>query len=138
MSVRLLLALFAVSLLAPLQAVAGTGMFVGAAEDGSRSLDPLRAKAKMDLAAVAGLGTVRMTVLWSPGEQKVAGDEAVVLQNASAAAQLDGIRLMLSIYPSDARSALSSRARGEFSQFAASIARRFRRSQISSSATSRI
>ena len=125
MSVRLLLALFAVSLLAPLQAVAGTGMFVGAAEDGSRSLDPLRAKAKMDLAAVAGLGTVRMTVLWSPGEQKVAGDEAVVLQNASAAAQLDGIRLMLSIYPRDARSALSSRARGEFSQYAASIARRF-------------
>jgi hypothetical protein len=125
-SVRLVLALFVLSLLAPLQAAAGTGMFVGAAEDGSRSLDPLRAKAKMDLAAVAGLGVVRMTVLWSPGQQTVAGDESVVLQNASAAAQLDGIRLMLSIYPRDARSApLSSRARGEFSQYAASIARRF-------------
>jgi hypothetical protein len=125
-SVRLVLALFVLSILAPLQASAGTGMFVGAAEDGSRSLDPLTAKAKMDLAAVAGLGVVRMTVLWSPGQQKVAGDEAVVLQNASAAAQLDGIRLLLSIYPRTARSApLSARARGEFSQYAASIARRF-------------
>ena len=49
---------------------AGTGMFVGAAEDESRKLDPLAAKSKLDLAAVAGLGTIRMTSIWSPGEAK--------------------------------------------------------------------
>jgi len=126
MSGRIALALLALSLVAARPASAGTGMFVGAADDGARSLDPLTAKAKMDLAALAGLGLVRMTVTWSPGEQTVGGDDKVVLQNASAAAQLDGIRLMLSIAPRDWRTTpLSSRARGEFAQYAASIARSF-------------
>src|SRR5437868_10227595 len=126
MSGRVALALLALSLVAARPASAGTGMFVGAADDGARSLDPLTAKAKMDLAALAGLGLVRMTVTWSPGEQTVGGDDKVVLQNASAAAQLDGIRLMLSIAPRDWRTTpLSSRARGEFAQYAASIARSF-------------
>lgn len=123
---RIALALLALLLVVARPASAGTGMFVGAAEDGARSLDPLTAKAKMDFAALAGFGLVRMTVVWSPGEQTVGGDDRIVLQNASAAAQLDGIRLMLSIYPRDWRTTpLSSRARGEFAQYAASIARRF-------------
>jgi len=122
----IVLGLLAVLLLAAPAAAAGTGMFVGAADDGARSLDPLTAKAKMDLAALAGLGTVRMSVNWTPGEQVVGGDDAVVLQNASAAAQLDGVRLILSIYPRDRRTTpLTSRARGEFAGYAASIARRF-------------
>jgi len=101
-------------------------MFVGAASDDARSLDPVAAKTKMDLAALAGLDTVRMTVLWSPGQAIVAGDDAVALQNAVSAAQLDGVRLILSIYPGEPRATpLSSRARGEFASFAASIARRF-------------
>ncbi|MDX6388876.1 MAG: hypothetical protein QOD85_2678, partial [Gaiellaceae bacterium] len=101
-------------------------MFVGAAEDDARSLDPLTTKAKMDLAAIAGLGTIRMTVIWSPGETAVGGDDLVALQNASTAAQFDGIRLIVSIYPRDRRTTpLNSRARGEFAQFAASIARTF-------------
>ena len=58
----------------------------------------------MDLAALAGLDTVRMSVLWQPGEQRVGGDDEVVLRNAPAAAQLDGVRLIVSIYPRDWRS----------------------------------
>jgi hypothetical protein len=105
---------------------AGTGMFVGAASDDARSLDPVAAKAKMDLAALAGLDTVRMTVLWSPGEETVGGDDQTVLENAVKAAQLDGVRLILSVYPADRRATpLSARARGEFASFAASIAREF-------------
>jgi hypothetical protein len=120
------LALVALSLVAAEPAWGGTGMFVGAADDGARSLDPLTAKAKMDRAALAGFGVLRMTVIWSPGEATVGGDELVALQNVSAAAQLDGVRLILSIYPRDSRTTpLSSRARGEFAQYAASIARRF-------------
>ncbi|HET7451033.1 MAG TPA: hypothetical protein VFJ78_10575 [Gaiellaceae bacterium] len=105
---------------------AGTGMFVGATEDNVRSLSPLVAKSKMDMAALAGLDTVRMSVLWQPGEQLIGGDDEVVLRNASAAAQLDGVRLIVSIYPRDWRSApLTSRARGQFASYAASIAKEF-------------
>ena len=118
--------LVALSLVAAQPAAGGTGMFVGAADDGARSLDPITAKTKMDRAAVAGLGVLRMTVVWSPGDQSIGGDDLVALQNASAAAQLDGVRLILLVYPSDSRTTpLTSRSRGEFAQFAASIARRF-------------
>jgi len=107
-------------------ASAGTRMFVGAADDGARSLDAVRTKRNVDRAARAGLGVVRMTVLWSPGQDRVGGDDASVLRNATAAAQLDGVRLVVSVYPRDARSApRTSRARGELAEFAASIARRF-------------
>ena len=103
---------------------AGTGMFVGAAEDESRKLDPLAAKSKLDLAAVAGLGTIRMTSIWSPGETVLRGDELIALQNASTAAQFDGVRLIVSIYPRDRRTTpLNARARGEFAEYAASVAR---------------
>ena len=117
---------------------AGTGMFVGAAEDESRKLDPLAAKSKLDLAAVAGLGTIRMTSIWSPGETVLRGDELIALQNASTAAQFDGVRLIVSIYPRDRRTTpLNARARGEF----AHTQRRSRgscpASRTSSSATSR-
>ncbi|HET7128154.1 MAG TPA: hypothetical protein VFJ93_03665 [Gaiellaceae bacterium] len=104
----------------------GTGMFVGATEDNIKSIDPLTAKSKMDLAALAGLDTVRMSITWEPGQQRVGGDDAIILRNASAAAQIDGIRLMISIYPRDWRSApLTSGERGQFAAFAASIAQQF-------------
>ncbi|MGZ4333602.1 MAG: hypothetical protein ACXVRJ_04950 [Gaiellaceae bacterium] len=120
----LLVVAFALAAGAP--ARAGTGIFVGAAEDNVRSLEPAVAKSKMDLAALAGLGTVRMSVLWDPGEQRLGGDDAIVLRNAAAAAQLDGVRLIVSIYPATPRSTpLSARARGEFGSYAASIARAF-------------
>ncbi|HSP74204.1 MAG TPA: hypothetical protein VLN26_17665 [Gaiellaceae bacterium] len=124
MGVRTVLAALALGLLLAAPAAAGTGMFVGAAEDNARSLDPLAAKSKLDLAAIAGLGTVRMTSIWTPGETIVGGDELVALRNAATAARFDGIRLVLSIYPRDRRTTpLSSRARGEFAQYAASVAR---------------
>lgn len=123
---RVVFVFIALSLVAARPAFAGTEMFVGAADDGARSLDPVTAKAKMDRAAFAGFGVVRMTVIWSPGEETVGGDELVALQNASAAAQLDGVRLILSIYARDSRTTpLSSRARGEFARYAGSIAQRF-------------
>lgn len=121
---RVLLVVLALALLGARSSAAGTGIFVGAAEDEARSVDPAVAKSKMDLAALAGLGTIRMTVNWSPGRTVVAGDDLLSLQNAANAAQFDGIRLIVSIYPRDHRATpLTSRARGEFAQYAASIAR---------------
>jgi hypothetical protein len=115
-----------VAFLTPGAAHAGTGMFVGATEDNVRSLSGPVAKSKMDMAALAGLDTVRMSILWQPGEQRVGGDDEIVLRNASAAAQLDGVRLIVSIYPRDWRSVpLTSGQRGQFASYAASIATEF-------------
>jgi hypothetical protein len=121
---RLLLVILALALLCARPSAAGTGIFVGAAEDEARNVDPGVAKSKMDLAAVAGLGTIRMTAIWLPGRTVVAGDDLLSLRNAADAAQFDGIRLIVSVYPRDHRTTpLTSRARGEFAQYAASIAR---------------
>jgi hypothetical protein len=119
----ILLTVLLLGIFAAAPARAGTGMFVGAAEDESRKLDPLTTKSKLDLAAVAGLGTIRMTSIWSPGETVLRGDDLMALQNASTAAQFDGVRLIVSIYARDRRTTpLSARARGEFAQYAASVA----------------
>ena len=102
------------------------GMFVGAADNDAWSLNSTVAKARMDRAARAGFGVVRMTVLWSPGQETVGGDDLVALGNASDAAQLDGVRLIVSIYPRSPQSApRSALTRGEFASFAASVARQF-------------
>ena len=99
-------------------------LFVGAADDGARSLDPVEVKVKSDLAALAGLGALRMTFTWTPGETSIAGDDLRVLRNAATAAQLSGIRLFVSVYQRDQRTTpLTGRARGEFAEYAASIAR---------------
>jgi hypothetical protein len=106
-------------------ASAGGVMFVGAAEDHARDLDPVKAKTRMDLAALAGFDAVRMTTIWSPGKRELAGDDLTVLQNAATAAQLDGIRLLLSVYHRDQRSTpLTAAARADFAAYTASIARK--------------
>jgi hypothetical protein len=123
MSIRLLAACLIALAFAP-SASAGSSMFVGAAEDQVRSLDPVVAKARMDLAALAGFDAVRMTTIWSPGQRAVSGDDLTVLRNAAAAAQLDGIRLIVSVYHRDHRTTpLTARARSDFAGFTASIAR---------------
>ncbi|HEY6963530.1 MAG TPA: hypothetical protein VI408_16715 [Gaiellaceae bacterium] len=113
-------------LLAAAPASAGTGMFVGAASDDARALAPAVAKSRMDLTARAGFGAVRMSVVWTPGEQEVGGDDLVALDNATRAADADGVRLILSIYARSWTTApLTSTARGQFARFAASIARAY-------------
>ncbi len=125
MKVTHLLACLVLALLLAPAASAGSTMFVGAAEDHSRSLDPVVAKTRMDLAALAGFDAVRMTSLWSPGRSEIEGEDLIVLRNAAAAAQLDGIRLILSVYHrNQSVTPLTARARTEFAGYAASIARK--------------
>jgi hypothetical protein len=120
---RLLLVVVLALLVAP-AADAGPIMFVGAAEDGARKIDPVAAKTEMDLAALAGFDAVRMTSVWSPGLREVSGNELTMLQNAAAAAQLDGIRLILTVYHRNQRvTPLTAQARADFATYAASIAR---------------
>src|SRR5215208_6730452 len=124
MKLSRLLVLAVLALLVAPAADAGTVMFVGAAEDQARSLDPVVAKTQMDLAALAGFDAGRMTSVWSPGRREVSGEELTVLQNAAAAAQLDGIRLILTVYHRNQRTTpLTAQARADFASYAASIAR---------------
>jgi hypothetical protein len=114
------------ALVAAAPASGGTGMFVGAASDDARSLTPVIAKSRMDLTARAGLGAVRMSVVWSPGDQQVGGDEIVALRNATQGAELDGVRLIVSLYARSWKTApRTSLQRGQFAQYAASIAQTF-------------
>ena len=99
-------------------------MFVGAAEDASQSLDSVQAKAKMDLARLAGLDAVRVSAIWTPGKTALEGDALAGLQNAVSAANLDGIRVIVSVYQSGGRTTpRTPRAQAQFARFAASIAR---------------
>jgi hypothetical protein len=122
-----LLATLAFGLLCACWAAPGSAqrpLIVGAAEDAPKQPELLVAKAKMDLARLAGLSAVRITSVWAPGQTTVSSEELLVLRNAAAAALLDGIRLFVSVYPRDPTGVpLTTAARREFAAYAASVAR---------------
>src|SRR5919201_3095521 len=110
-------------LVAP-SAGANSLMLVGAAEDGPKNLDPLVTMAKMDLARRAGFDALRLTVTWNRGEDAPSADDQTELQNAAAAAQLNGIRLFLNVYPTGSRQApLTNEQRKDFADVTTAIAR---------------
>jgi hypothetical protein len=120
--VALIATLAAVALAGSAHAWTGRPIMVGAAEDAAKQGDPLAADAKMTLARLAGFDTIRMTSVWTPGETEVSGGELTGLQNAAGAASLNGIRLIVSVYPSGSFvTPLTPAARDEFSSYAASI-----------------
>ena len=96
---------------------------MGAAEDAAKQPDLVTAKAKMDLARLAGLGAIRLTAQWSPGIRQLDGQDLLMLQNATGAAALDGIRVFVSIYPAgSSMTPLTQAARDDFAAYAASVA----------------
>jgi hypothetical protein len=116
-SIVLLAALAAV----PAQAAPGRPILVGAAEDSAKQ-GPLGADAKMTLARLAGFNTIRMTSVWWPGNRQISGMELDGLRNAADAAQLNGIRLMVTVYQNGSSiTPLTHTARAEFASYAASI-----------------
>ena len=99
-------------------------MLVGAAEDSSKNLDPVVSKAKMDLARLAGLNAIRLTTIWKPGQTQVGPLELTQLQNSANAANLDGIRIVLSMYQwGGATTPRTPAARLQFAMWAQSLAR---------------
>jgi hypothetical protein len=124
MSPRLLpLLAVAAALVLPGSALAGAGMFVGAAEDAGRSDDLTQAYGKMELARLAGFDTVRMTSIWAPGLARPSDHELDVLRTSALAARLNGIRIILSVYQKDNHTTpLTTSARAEFASYVATIA----------------
>jgi hypothetical protein len=119
----LLLLALAGALALPGAAAAGAGMFVGAAEDAGRSADLTQAYAKLELARLAGLDTVRMTSIWAPGLARPTDHELEILRTSALAARLNGIRIILSVYQQDNHTTpLTAAARREFASYVAAIA----------------
>jgi hypothetical protein len=104
----------------------GPYMMVGAAEDIGKQPTEAAAKVEMDKAKLAGLDAIRMTVTWKTDERTLPAGEAGPLANAVDAAQLAGIRIILSIYPfGSSVTPLSASAQADFAAFAVDVAKRF-------------
>jgi hypothetical protein len=105
-------------------APAGAAMFVGAAEDSAKHHDPVEAAARMELAGLAGLEAIRLSSTWSPGRRVPTGADLVLLQNAVLGAQVNGIRVVLAVYPYGSRATpRTPRARAQFAAYTASLVR---------------
>jgi hypothetical protein len=78
----------------------------------------------MDLARLAGLNAIRLTTIWKPGQTQVGPLELTQLQNSANAANLDGIRIVLSMYQwGGATTPRTPAARLQFALWAQSLAR---------------
>jgi hypothetical protein len=115
---------FAVAQPAAAVQIVGRPILIGAAEDGPKQVDPVAAEAKIGLARLAGMNAIRVTAIWSPGMEELRGGELEMLRNAATAAELQGVRVFVSVYHYGARTTpLTAQARAEFAAFAASIPR---------------
>jgi hypothetical protein len=101
----------------------GPSMLVGAAEDAPKSTDMGQAKAKMDLAKLAGYDSIRVTQMWTRGQAAPAAAEIQALQNVSNAAALNGMRMIVAIHPQDSNATPTTPEwRAQFAGYAAAVA----------------
>src|SRR3954468_22697930 len=97
---RLLLAVVAggILLAAPAAQAGGPGMLVGAAEDAVKADTLTEAKARLELLRLDGLDAVRVTSIWDPDNPNPGAEELLQLRNLTQAAQLDGLKVFVSVY----------------------------------------
>ena len=104
----------------------GPAMRIGAAEDIVKQATLVEARAKLTLAQLAGLDTIRVTAIWTPGQVTLHADERDRFRNLNTAASLAGIRVVVSVYHFGSRTTpLTAEQRTEFARFTAGIAQEF-------------
>jgi len=114
----LIVGLALAAVVAPGALAGGPSMAFGAAEDVVRAPDLVSAKAEMTLFRLAGFSSIRVTSQWLPGQVAPTEPELTVLRNVTAAAQLSGVKVYLSVYPPGSRSTpLTPEAREEFAAY---------------------
>src|SRR5918911_1310404 len=124
MSKRVLAVVSAALAVAPAAFAGGPTMTIGATEDIVKQPDLVAAKAQMDLLKLAGLKAVRPTQEWAPGQTAPSGPDFDELKNAVTAAQLDGVRVVLSVTNHGSRTTpLSDQDQADFATYAANVAR---------------
>ena len=102
----------------------GPTMTIGATEDIVKQPDLVAAKAQMDLLKLAGLNAVRVSQIWAPGQTEPEGAGFEALKNAVAAAELDGVRVVVSVSNFGSRTTpLSEQDQSDFAAYAAALAR---------------
>jgi hypothetical protein len=109
---------------APSAFAGGPTMTIGATEDIVKQPDLVAAKAQMDRLKLAGLRGVRITQEWAPGQTEPGGADFDALKNAVAAAQLDGVQVILSVTNHGSRTTpLSDQDQSDFATYGANVAR---------------
>jgi hypothetical protein len=112
------------ALLAPgLARAGGPSLTIGGVEDAIKQPTVPAAKAKLDLAKLAGLRAVRMTVTWERGRVQPEDVELAYLQNAAAAAQLSAVDVYLSITFGSRNTPLTDEHRTQFSEFLVTLSK---------------
>ncbi|HEY2778618.1 MAG TPA: hypothetical protein VGI77_12020 [Gaiellaceae bacterium] len=104
----------------------GPYMFIGAAEDNARTADPMFAQAEMREAKLVGFDTIRLTQTWVTGQTALGPNDRILLGNATVAAQLSGIRVVLSLYPyGSSVTPVTDQDRADFAAFSVDVADSF-------------
>jgi hypothetical protein len=100
-------------------------MYIGAAEDEGRNVDPVVAATKLELARDAGFETIRVTALWKTGLDEVPPDQLEALRSIAAAGAFDNIKIVVTVMPYGNRvTPLTAAARRDFAAFAADVVTR--------------
>ena len=101
-------------------------MAFGVSEDVLPAPDLVSAKAKVTILSLAGFTALRVTSQWQVGATAPTGPELQTLDNVVGAAQLSGIKLYLSVYPSGSTSTpLTPELREEFAAYVTVLVQRF-------------
>ncbi len=101
-------------------------MFVGAADDVVLQHDPVVAKSQLTLARLAGLDSIRITAQWTLGDRALGPNTAIDIGNAVAAANLSGVRVIVSLYPyGSSQTPLTDADRADFAAWATNVVERF-------------
>src|SRR5512133_2972132 len=118
-----LAALLALAAAAPSQAAPRT-LTVGASESASLVPDSVVAKARMDLAVLAGFTEIEGRADWTPGKTEPTAEELASFQASALAAQLDAVRLVIAVDTGGSLQTPSSLFdRKQFAQYTAALAR---------------
>ncbi len=114
-----------IALAAPARAFAGgPAMLIGATEDAVRQPTLAGAKAQMDILRLAGFNALRITQVWAPGQTEPSPDDLATLTNVAAAANLDGVTLMITVTNfGNKTTPLTLELRDQFAAYAAALAR---------------
>lgn len=107
---------------APAARAGGPTMVVGAAEDVVKQPSLVKAKAEVELARLVGFQALRVTAQWTKGQTAPTALELTQLRNLAAAADLAGMRLYLSVYPSgSSQTPLDDQSRSDFAAYAVAL-----------------
>src|SRR5438132_8470762 len=106
----------------PAQAAPRT-LAVGPSESASLIPDPVVAKARMELAVLAGLTEIEVRADWTRGKTAPTAEELASFQASALAAQLDAVRLVIAVNTGgSSQTPLSLFDRKQFAQYTAALA----------------